>query len=133
MADAITKEQRSYIMSRIRGKNTGPEMKFRKLLYSRGIRGYRIHYDLPGKPDVVFVRKHVAIFVDGCFWHKCPICFRKPKTRTRFWMKKINKNANRDKKTDQILTELGWTVIRIWEHEIKKDPENTINKVLVSL
>jgi|SRR5208283_2356351 len=130
MPDTITKEQRSYIMSRIRGKNTGPEVKLRKLLYSKGIRGYRIHYDLPGKPDVVFVRKRIAIFVDGCFWHKCPSCFRKPKTRTQFWIKKINKNVNRDKKTNQVLSELGWTVIRIWEHEIKKEPEKTIKMVL---
>jgi DNA mismatch endonuclease, patch repair protein len=126
MPDVLTQEQRKYNMSRIKGKNTGPEVKLRKLLYSKGIRGYRIHYNLAGKPDIVFIKKKIAIFIDGCFWHKCPICFQEPETRKEFWMKKIHSNVERDKKVDDQLRDDGWTVIRIWEHEIKKNPEKYI-------
>jgi DNA mismatch endonuclease, patch repair protein len=67
MADVLSEQQRKLNMSRIRGKNTGPEIKLRKLLWSQNIRGYRIHYKLPGKPDIVFIKKKIAIFIDGCF------------------------------------------------------------------
>jgi DNA mismatch endonuclease (patch repair protein) len=117
-------------MSRIRAKNTGPEVKLRKFLSAAGIRGYRIHYNLPGKPDVVFTKKKIAIFIDGCFWHKCPVCFQEPETRKEFWMKKIQSNVDRDKKVNELLKDLGWKVIRIWEHEIKKEPEKCIKKVI---
>ena len=129
MADVLTKEQRTYNMSRIQGKNTGPEVKLRKLLYARGIRGYRIHYQLPGKPDIVFVKKKIAVFIDGCFWHKCPVDFHVPETRREFWMRKINSNVDRDKKINQDLAKDGWTVIRIWEHEIRKEPENVVQRI----
>ena len=126
MTDILTQEQRKFNMSRIKGKNTGPEVKLRKLLYFNGIRGYRVHYNLPGKPDIVFVKKRIAIFIDGCFWHKCPICFQEPETRKEFWMKKIQSNIDRDKKVNKQLKSDGWVVIRIWEHEIKKNPEKYI-------
>jgi DNA mismatch endonuclease, patch repair protein len=116
-------------MSRIRAKNTGPEIKFRKLLYARGIRGYRIHFNLPGKPDIVFIRKKIAIFVDGCFWHKCPACFQEPETRKEFWLKKIHSNIERDNKVNRELISNGWKVIRIWEHEIRKDPDSVVRKI----
>ena len=133
MTDVLTQEQRKFNMSRIQGKNTGPEVKLRKLLYSKGIRGYRIHYKLPGKPDIVFTKKKIAIFIDGCFWHKCPVCFQEPETRKEFWMKKIQSNIDRDKKVDEKLKNDGWTVIRIWEHEIRKEPENAVKKIITSL
>jgi DNA mismatch endonuclease (patch repair protein) len=120
-------------MSRVRGKNTGPEIKLRKLLWSRGIRGYRIHHNLLGKPDIVFTKKRVAIFIDGCFWHKCPVCFQEPETRKEFWMKKIQSNIDRDAKVDEQLKNNGWTVIRIWEHEIRKEPEKAIKKIIALL
>jgi DNA mismatch endonuclease (patch repair protein) len=126
MTDILTQEQRKFNMSRIKGKNTGPEVKLRKLLYFNGIRGYRLHHNLPGKPDIVFVKKKIAIFIDGCFWHKCPICFQEPETRKEFWMKKIQSNIDRDKKVNKQLKSDGWVVIRIWEHEIKKNPEKYI-------
>jgi len=122
MADVLTPEQRTYNMSKIRGKNTGPEIKLRKLLWSEGIRGYRIHYKLPGKPDIVFTKKKIAIFIDGCFWHKCPVCFQEPETRKEFWMKKIQSNVERDKKVNKQLRNDGWAVIHIWEHEIRENP-----------
>lgn len=133
MIDVLTQEQRKFNMSRIKGKNTGPEVKLRKLLYANRIRGYRVHYDLPGKPDIVFVKKKLAIFIDGYFWHKCPVCFQEPETRKEFWMKKIQSNVDRDKKVDEQLKNDGWTVIRIWEHEIRKDPEKAVRKIITQL
>jgi DNA mismatch endonuclease (patch repair protein) len=120
-------------MSRIRGKNTVPEIKLRKMLFASGIRGYRIHYNLPGKPDIVFVKKKIAVFIDGCFWHKCPVDFQEPETRNEFWMKKIQSNIDRDKKVNEQLKNDEWTVIRIWEHEIKQEPEEVVKKIMALL
>ena len=95
--DRITSEHRSWNMSRIRGKNTKPEMIVRKFLYAKGVR-YRIHTKLPGKPDIVMGKRKIAIFVNGCFWHahnNCPD-FRWPKTRKEFWEAKIQGNVIRD-------------------------------------
>jgi DNA mismatch endonuclease (patch repair protein) len=133
MTDVLTPEQRTYNMSRIRGKNTTPEIKLRKILFAVGIRGYRIHHNLPGKPDIVFTKKKIAIFIDGCFWHKCPVCFQEPETRKDFWMKKIQSNIDRDKKVNEKLKHDGWTVIRIWEHEIRKEPEKAVKKIIALL
>ena len=130
MVDVLTKDQRKLNMSRIQAKNTKPEVKVRKLLFANGIRGYRIHYDLPGKPDIVFTKQKIAIFIDGCFWHKCPLDFQEPETRKEFWMKKIQSNIERDRKVNEQLKSDGWMVIRIWEHEIKKEPENTVKKII---
>jgi len=130
MTDILTPSQRKYNMSRIRGKNTGPEIKLRKLLWTQGVRGYRIHYKLPGKPDIIFTKKKIAIFIDGCFWHKCPVCFQEPETRKEFWMKKIGSNVNRDLKNTLQLQDEGWTVLRFWEHEIRKTPDNVVEKIL---
>lgn len=131
MTDVLTPAQRKLNMSRIRAKNTGPEVKLRKLLFAKGIRGYRIHYNLPGKPDIVFTKKKIVVFIDGCFWHKCPVCFQEPETRKEFWMKKIQSNIDRDKSVNEKLRNEGWTIVRIWEHEIRKDPENTVKKLLL--
>lgn len=133
MSDVLTPEQRRKNMSRIRGKNTSPELILRKIFYESGIRGYRIHYKLPGKPDIVFLKKKIAIFVDGCFWHKCPICYKEPETRTEFWALKIQRNVERDIKINQILKDEGWEVIRIWEHEIKKKPDQVLERIKVIL
>jgi DNA mismatch endonuclease, patch repair protein len=133
MTDVLTPAQRRYNMSHIRGKNTGPEIKLRKLLWSRGVRGYRLYYNLPGKPDIVFTKRKVAIFIDGCFWHKCPICFQEPETRKEFWMKKIGSNVERDLKVTQQLQEDGWTVLRLWEHEIRKTPDASVKKIIQHL
>ena len=130
LTDVLTLDQRKLNMSRIRGKNTGPEIKLRKLLWSRGIRGYRIHHNLHGKPDIVFTKKKIAIFIDGCFWHKCPVCFHEPETRKEFWMKKISSNADRDEKVNLQLQKEGWTVSRFWEHEVRKNPEQILSKII---
>lgn len=110
-------------MSRIKARNTGPELRLRRTLYKTGVRGYRLSYDLPGKPDLVFIRKRLAVFIDGCFWHKCPIHFVRPETRTEFWINKIDGNVRRDGAVNAKLKEAGWRVLRFWEHEIRENPE----------
>ncbi|MDY3203266.1 very short patch repair endonuclease [Methanocorpusculum bavaricum] len=129
MTDVLTPEQRKKNMSRIHGKNTSPELKLRKLLWKSGLRGYRVYYNLPGKPDIVFTKQKLAIFVDGCFWHKCPVCFRPPATNGEFWNEKLQKNVERDLRVNEELQNTGWTVLRIWEHEIKKTPDVVVGKI----
>jgi len=133
MADVLTKEQRSYNMSRIKGKNTKPELLLRKLLFRKGVRGYRIHYRLVGKPDLVFPSKKVVVFIDGCFWHKCPKCFIEPETRKEFWINKIEGNVKRDKEVNKILKKEGWKVLRFWEHEIKTKPDKIVSRIIKEL
>ncbi|WP_255407842.1 very short patch repair endonuclease [Collimonas sp. PA-H2] len=116
----LTPEQRSRCMSLVKGKNTGPELKLRKILWAQGLR-YRLGYKLPGKPDLVFVSAKIAVFVDGCFWHGCPIHGEQPKTNQRFWSEKINKTKLRDQQVNAQLVELGWSVIRYWEHDIERN------------
>lgn len=129
MTDVLTKKQRSYNMSQIRGKDTKPEVKFRKYIFSRGIRGYRISSNLLGKPDIVFNKYKIVIFIDGCFWHKCPQCYKEPDTNKKFWRKKISDNVKRDKKVNIKLSENGWQIMRFWEHEIN----NNLNKCYLNL
>ncbi len=124
MADVLTKKQRSYNMSMIRSRNTQPEINLRKMLSASGLRGYRLHYKLLGKPDIVFPKRKIAIFIDGCFWHKCHECFIKPETNRKFWSKKIDSNVKRDKIVNAELKTKGWKVIRIWEHEIENQKLN---------
>ena len=133
MTDVLTEEQRKLNMSRIRGKNTSPEIRFRKLLYASGVRGYRLHPDLPGKPDIAFPRRKLAVFIDGCFWHKCPIHFKEPETRKEFWMKKIQSNVERDRRVNQELQDKGWRVVRVWEHEIRKEPAAAVQRLIALL
>jgi DNA mismatch endonuclease (patch repair protein) len=120
--DRLTPERRSWLMSRIPGKHTLPEMTVRKALHARGLR-YRLHpTDLPGKPDLVFRKRHIAIFVHGCFWHGHG-CRAKPlrsKTNRAFWNKKIDGNRVRDRRAVRRLRTAGWTVFVLWECQIKK-------------
>ena len=129
MTDVLTKEQRSYCMSRIRGRDTKPEVLLRKALWGLGFR-YRLKNTLPGKPDIVFPSRRVVIFVDGCFWHKCPQHFQVPSNNRDFWKEKINSNVQRDQKINEALKQLGWKVIRLWEHEVKKTLPEALNKVV---
>ncbi len=131
MTDCYPKEVRSRVMSNIKSKNTKPEVLLRKCLWNQGYRGYRIHNKtLPGKPDIVFKKQKIAIFIDGCFWHKCPLDFQTPKTNTKYWIRKIEINVERDKKVNEELRREGWIVVRIWEHVVKKDPQNAIDKII---
>jgi DNA mismatch endonuclease (patch repair protein) len=131
MPDRDLKEVRSRVMSRIRSEQTGVEMALRKYLWRKGWRGYRINFkDLPGKPDIAYIPKKVAIFVDGCFWHKCPRCYAEPKTNKDYWIPKIQRNIDRDQQQNIILENMGWTVVRIWEHEIEEDIDACAEKVV---
>lgn len=136
MADVHSKEIRSYNMSRIKGKNTKPEMLVRKFLHANGFR-YRLHVkDLPGKPDIVLPKYKTVIFIQGCFWHGHDQCkfYSVPKTNTEFWVKKINDNKLKDQANLQIIREQGWKVIEIWGCQLKSslhdDTLNILQKAL---
>lgn len=129
--DVHTKERRSYNMSRIRAKNTKPEVALRRMLSAQGIRGYRLHTTLPGKPDIVFSKIRLAIFMDGCFWHGCEkCCNRVIGTNQPYWSDKILKNKERDIRQQAALKKLGWKVMRIWEHELENEPDKCLRKIL---
>lgn len=119
MTDRISKETRSKIMSRIRPRNTKPERLLRRALWASGLR-YRVngYSSLPGKPDIIFPKQKIAIFVDGCFWHGCPIHGHIPKSREEYWDPKIKRNKKRDIEADTRLSEMGWHVMRLWEHQV---------------
>lgn len=123
MADKHSKETRSYNMSRIRSTGTKPEELVRKYLFSQGFRYRKNDARLPGKPDIVLPKYKTVVFVNGCFWHKHEGCkyFVWPKNNADFWKKKIESNVTRDIKTYQLLYDLGWRVLTIWECELKKD------------
>lgn len=120
MIDRISTTIRSQIMSQIKGKNTKPEMRVRRLVHSLGYR-YRLHRrDLPGNPDLVFPRRQKVIFVHGCFWHQhdCPRGTR-PTSNQEFWNSKLDKNIQRDMDNISMLTTLGWAVLVVWQCETK--------------
>lgn len=122
MADVHSKETRSYNMSRIRGKDTGPELLVRRFLHKNGFR-YRLHVkELPGKPDIVLPKYKTVIFVHGCFWHGHAGCkyYVVPKTRTEWWLNKIGNNKSKDSLHENLLLAAGWKLIIIWECELKK-------------
>lgn len=133
MADVHEPKIRSYNMSRIKGKDTKPELVVRKFLFANGFR-YRINQkDLPGKPDIVLKKYKTVIFVNGCFWHGHKGCkyFVLPKTRTEWWLQKIKNTQKRDKKAEIELNVKGWRVITIWECELKvKNREQTLNNLI---
>lgn len=121
MADVHSKEIRSFNMSQIKGKDTKPEILVRKFLFANGIR-YRLHDKrLPGKPDMVFPKYKKVVFIHGCFWHGHENCkyFVVPKTRTEWWLNKINSNKKKDAESVYALKKQGWKVITIWECELK--------------
>ncbi|WP_089872721.1 very short patch repair endonuclease [Epilithonimonas hungarica] len=136
MADIHSKEVRTYNMSRIRGKDTKPELLVRKFLFANGLR-YRLHdKKLPGKPDIILPRFKTVIFVNGCFWHGHENCkyFVIPKTRTEFWTDKIEGNKKRDEKNITQLKNDGWNVIIVYECQLKKGrQEITLNNILENI
>ncbi|PIR80008.1 MAG: very short patch repair endonuclease [Candidatus Levybacteria bacterium CG10_big_fil_rev_8_21_14_0_10_35_13] len=119
--DVHTKSQRSFNMSRIKSSNTALEIMFRKYIWQEGVRGFRVKNKILGKPDIYFPKKKIAVFIDGCFWHKCPIDFITPKSNVEFWNSKISENLKRDKKINKLLKEKSVTVIRLWEHEVENN------------
>lgn len=136
MADVHSKERRSFNMSRIKGRDTKPEILVRKFLFSSGFR-YRLHVKkLPGRPDMVFPKRKKVLFVHGCYWHGHKNCkyFSVPKTRTSWWLQKINGNAARDKKNIRELKKCGWDSIVVWECQLKAGKkEKTLNALIKEL
>lgn len=121
----------SRVMSVNRGKNTGPEIRLRKALWAKGVRGYRVHpKDLPGRPDIVFSKQRLAIFVNGCFWHRCPLCNPStPKTHASFWNEKFERNIARDAKAVNELKEQGWRTMVVWECSIRSDVHEVVKRI----
>jgi len=110
---------RSEIMSRVKQKNSSPEMSLRSALHARGLR-YRLHVRVEGiVVDIVFVKARVVVFVDGCFWHGCPLHATFPKSNQAYWLPKLAENKARDRRQATRLREAGWNVIRVWEHECR--------------
>lgn len=107
-------------MSRQSNRDTAPEMAVRRELHRRGLR-YRVHYrperTIRSTPDITFTRARVVVFVDGCFWHQCPEHGTSPSHNSTWWLAKLSRNVERDRRTNEAFTELGWTVVRVWEHE----------------
>jgi len=131
MADIFTKKKRSELMSAIRSTgNKSTELKLLAALRSFGITGWRRHQRVLGRPDFLFRREKLAVFVDGCFWHGCSKCRSLPKTRTAFWREKIRSNVARDKKNNAALRRGGFAVLRIWEHDLKSQ-SRTKNKLII--
>ena len=108
-------------MASIRRRDTKPEMDLRKKLWALGLRGYRLDVNLPGRPDIYYPKTRLCIFVDGCFWHKCPKHFRAPHSNQEYWIPKIQGNIIRDSAADTELREKGFSVARYWEHEVRND------------
>lgn len=128
MADKMTASQRSLTMSRIRSRDTAPELIVRRLLHARGLR-YRTHLRaLPGRPDLVFSGPKVAVFVDGDFWHGWRFSQWREKLGP-YWQEKIEGNRRRDVRNVRLLRREGWTVIRLWEHDIEADPSRCADRV----
>ena len=128
--DNLTKEQRRKNMQNIRSKGTAPE-----ILVMRELRRRKIYFakhvdSIIGKPDIVFRRKKVIVFIDSDFWHVHPKRFIMPKTNIEYWQEKIERNQKRDKKVNKELKKSGWKVVRIWEHDVKKNLDKCMNKIL---
>lgn len=129
MSDNLTPEQRSYCMSRVKGKDTGLERLVRSELHRRGLRFRKHVKDLPGRPDIVFSKARVAVFIDGDFWHG----YRFPSWEHKvsdFWKTKISKNRERDRKNHRKLRKMGWKVIRLWQHDLKRDFDGCIARII---
>jgi DNA mismatch endonuclease (patch repair protein) len=135
MADSLTSERRSWNMSRIRGRDTAPEVRLRSLLHRAGYR-FRLHdRKLPGRPDIVLPKYRAMIFVHGCFWHRHEGCSNAttPSTRPEFWNAKFEGNVARDRANAERLSDLGWQVIVVWECDLKKDPAGVLSSIKSAL
>lgn len=132
MADIWNKERRSRVMSLIRCEgNKSTELKLIAIFREFAITGWRRKQKLIGKPDFVFRKDRLALFVDGCFWHACPLCCRHPASNQKFWSEKMRKNRARDRYVTRQLSERGWKVVRLWEHQLR-NPRQVLAKVTKS-
>lgn len=131
--DKVSPQKRSQIMASVHSKDTRPEIALRKALWQAGVRGYRLDRDLLGRPDLTFKAHRVAVFVDGCFWHGCPKCYRQPTNNKDYWIVKIANNRKRDRQVSEKLASQGWTVVRLWEHEIRENTQRCIERIKQAL
>src|SRR5664280_2285135 len=123
MPDVFETSKRSEVMSKIRATgNRSTELALIEIMRVNGIKDWRRHQDIPGRPDFVFRSSKIAVFVDGCFWHCCPKHCQMPQTNRKFWAEKLAANKKRDREVNRELRSRGWSVVRIWEHELK-EPE----------
>jgi len=120
--DTLTPEQRKLCMQRNKGRDTLPEVHLRSALWRLGLR-FRIGHNLAGTPDIVFPRARLAVFIDGCFWHKCRKHSHMPKSNVGYWKKKFQGNKERDSRVNRKLKRQGWRVLRVWEHEVASELE----------
>jgi DNA mismatch endonuclease (patch repair protein) len=133
VADTRTPQQRRRIMAAVRQKNTEPEVALRQALFAAGIRGWRLHYaKAPGRPDLAWPGRKVAVFVDGAFWHGHPSRHR-PGRSGRYWDEKIASNVGRDRRVDRELRQQGWRVVRLWDFEVKRDLASVVSRVRSAL
>ena len=136
MVDKVSKEVRSYNMSRIRSKDTKPEILVRSYLFSKGLRFRKNDKRYPGSPDIVLPKYKTMVFVHGCFWHLHDGCkyARIPKSNVEYWEKKLYRNRERDEHNQKELEKMGWRVITVWECELKKDKrEHTLEELYVKI
>jgi DNA mismatch endonuclease (patch repair protein) len=127
MADIFNKSKRSAVMSRIRSRgNKATELALMKIFRVHHITGWRRHRPVIGKPDFIFPKSRLAVFVDGCFWHGCPRHATRPKGNAAFWQRKLSRNKLRDRQVNRTLRQSGWHVLRIWEHELARRNETQL-------
>ena len=133
MPDVFTKKKRSVVMSLIRSRgNRDTELRLITIMRAHRLTGWRRNWPLFGKPDFVFPKLKLAVFVDGCFWHGCPLHATAPKTNATFWRKKLSANRTRDRLVTRTLRQLGWRVLRLWEHELKRRHEHKLMRRLLT-
>ncbi|MGA2656573.1 MAG: very short patch repair endonuclease [Verrucomicrobiota bacterium] len=133
MPDVFTKAKRSQVMAAIRSRgNKATELRLASILRAAGVTGWRRHQRLPGRPDFIFPRARLAVFVDGCFWHGCRWHYRVPKSRGAFWSPKIAGNKKRDQIVRLLLRRRGWRVLRIWQHSLR-DPARVLSELQTAL
>lgn len=133
MTDKVDRETRSRNMAAVRARDTAPELALRQALVAVGLRGYRLHCrNIPGRPDIAWPSRRVAIFVDGAFWHGHPSAFTPGKSGP-FWDRKIGANIERDRRTDEKLRSAGWTVVRLWDFEVEADPLGCAERIRIIL
>src|SRR3712207_1265502 len=120
-------------MQRMPRRDTRPELALRRELHRRGLRFRKDYKQIPGRPDIAFTRARLAVFADGCFWHRCPEHAKQPKNNASWWLAKLDANVARDRRQEQQLVDQGWTVVRVWEHEDVADACDRIEATWRSL
>jgi DNA mismatch endonuclease (patch repair protein) len=134
VADTFNKAERSRIMAAVRSRgNKATELILLELFRAAGLKGWRRHAAIFGRPDFVFAKQRVAVFVDGCFWHGCAKHCRMPASNRKYWVGKIDRNVQRDRTTRKALRAKGWKVIRVWEHELKRRPRGAVGRIVRAL